>query len=77
MEAVLGNYYGLDWVAMMASLAFLFLIGNKKRYGFIIYTIANIAWIVVNYMAGIWPGVILNIIMIGLNARGYLKWEKN
>ena len=76
MLEILGKYYGLDWIAMAGSLMFLFLIGSKKRYGFIIYTIGNIAWIVVNFMAQIWPGVILNMILIGLNARAYYKWKK-
>ena len=75
MENIVGNYYGLDWIAMIGSIAFLFLIGSKKRYGFIIYSIASIAWIAVNIMAQIWPGVIFNVVLIGLNARAYVKWD--
>jgi hypothetical protein len=76
MEQIFGNYYGIDWIAMTGSLIFLFLVGSKKRYAFIIYIVANIAWIIVNYMAQIWPGVIACIILIGLNIRAYIKWEK-
>lgn len=76
MEHIIGNYYGIDWIAMTGSLLFVYLIGNKKRYAFIIYIAANIAWIIVNYMAQIWPGVIVCIILIALNIRAYLKWEK-
>ncbi|MFC1655502.1 hypothetical protein ACFL3C_01405 [Patescibacteria group bacterium] len=76
MNEILGNYYGLDWIGMAGSLIFLFLVGSKKRYSFIIYTVGNIAWIAVNYMGHIWPGVILNIILIALNARAYAKWKK-
>lgn len=77
MLETLSKYYGLDWIGMIGSLYFLFLIGNKKRYGFIIYVIANIAWLIVNYMAQIWPGVIVCIILIGLNIRAYTKWKNN
>ncbi len=77
MEHIIGNYYGIDWIAMTGSLLFLFLIGNKKRYAFIIYAFTSIAWIIVNYMAQIWPGVIVSIILIGLNLRAYIKWENN
>lgn len=76
MLEALSKYYGLDWIGMIGSLYFLFLIGNKKRYGFIVFSIANMAWLVVNYMAQIWPGVIVCTIIIGLNIRDYIKWEK-
>jgi hypothetical protein len=76
MEQIIGNYYGIDWIAMTGSLIFLFLIGNKKRYAFIIYAVTSVAWIIVNYMAEIWPGVIVCIILIVLNIRAYIKWEE-
>lgn len=74
IENVFGQYYGLDWIAMIGSLLFIYLIGNKKRYSFFIGGVANIAWIIVNYWANIWAGVIVNIILTFLNVRGYLHW---
>ena len=73
---LLGKYYGADWVAMLMTLLFLYLIGNKKRYAFILYIIGNVAWIFTNYLAEIWPGVILNVVLIFLNIRGYKNWHK-
>jgi nicotinamide riboside transporter PnuC len=70
------EFYGIDWLAMVMSLLFLYLIGEKKKSAFWVGIIGNIAWIVVNFFAGIWPGVILNIILIFLNIRGYQKWKK-
>ncbi len=70
------GFYGIDWLAMVMSLLFLYLIGEKKKSAFWVGIIGNIAWIVVNFFAGIWPGVILNIILIFLNIRGYQKWKK-
>jgi len=76
MEKLFGNYYGLDWLAMVMSLLFLYQLGNKKRYAFVLYSVGNLAWIAVNFLAQIWPGVILNIILIALNIRAYNKWYK-
>ncbi len=76
MENILGHYFGVDWFAMIMTLLFLYLIGNKKRYGFIFYLLGNIAWMYVNATAKIWPGVILNITLIILNFRAYIKWKE-
>jgi len=77
IEKLFGQYYGIDWLAMCGSLLFIYFVGNKKRYSFIIGIIANIAWIVVNFWAHVWAGVIVNIILTGLNVRGYIQWGKN
>lgn len=77
MRELTGNYYGLDWLAMLMSLLFLYYIGSKKRYAFILGIIGNVVWIFINFLAQIWPGVILNIILIFLNVRGYIKWKTN
>lgn len=76
MRELFGNYYGLDWIGMTMSLLFTYLVGSKKRSAFIFYFIGNIAWIFTNMLAHIWPGVILNVILMGLNIRGYRKWNK-
>jgi len=76
MEELFGTYYGLDWVAMITSLLFIYYIGNKQRFGFLIGLIAATAWIYTNIIAHMWAGVALNIILIGLHIRGYVKWGK-
>ena len=76
MKELLGQYYGLDWLAMITSFLFMYFIGNKKRYAFIFGLIASIAWIFPNFAAHIWPGVFLNAVLIVLHIRGYIKWKK-
>ena len=70
------KFYGSDWGAMIMSLLFLYLIGEKKKSAFFIGIVGNIAWIFVNTIAEVWPGVFLNIILIFLNIHGYRKWKK-
>lgn len=76
MEELFGTYYGLDWVAMITSFLFMYYIGNKKRIGFLYGLMAAGAWIYTNTIAHLWAGVLLNVILIGLHVRGYLKWGK-
>lgn len=72
-----GQYYGIDWIAMTMSLLCMYFLGDKKRIGFIVGLIAGISWIYVNYVADIFPGVILNLVLIVLYVRGYIKWKKD
>lgn len=71
------NYYGLDWLAMVLSLLALWLIGNKNRFGFAAFVLANLTWIVV----GVWliqsVGIVLgNVVFLAMNIRGYLNWKQ-
>jgi len=76
IQEFFGQYYGIDWIAMITSILFIYYIGNKKRNGFIFGIIAAAAWILVNYWARIWPGILLNILLIAFHVRGYIKWKK-
>jgi nicotinamide riboside transporter PnuC len=75
MREFLGQYYGLDWIAMATSLLFIYYIADKKRFGFLFGLASAITWTAVNVMASIWPGVFLNLVLIALHTRGYMKWK--
>jgi hypothetical protein len=72
------KYYGLDWLAMAASLLAVYLIGNKNRIGFISYILANALWIYLGVFKmqsfGISVG---NVFFLMMNLRGFLKWKKD
>ena len=72
------KYYGLDWLAMAASLFAVYLIGNKNRLGFISYILANVLWIYLGVFKmqsfGISVG---NVFFLMMNLRGFLKWKKD
>ena len=70
------EYYGIDWIAMLSGLASIYLLGSKKKSGFLLGIIAALTWTAVNVIAHIWPGIILNVILIGLYIRGYINWGK-
>ena len=75
MDAFL-KYYGLDWVAMAASLLAVYLMGNKNRMGFLSYIIANALWIYLGVFKMQSLGISIgNIFFLAMNLRGYLKWK--
>ena len=73
----LAVYYGMDYVAMIFVLLGMYLLTIKNRWGFAAFLIGSIAWIVVNVIAGIFAGIVLNAIMIVLNIKGFMEWKKD
>ncbi len=71
------HYYGVDWIAMFMSLASIYLLGNKNRWGFLVFAMANAIWIFLGltwmHSLGIAIG---NIIFMLINLRGFWRWQQ-
>lgn len=67
----------LSIIALIFSLVGNILVNFKKKLGFIIWTISNVFWIVVNFIGDMnYPQVIMYLVYAGLNVQGYLNWSK-
>ncbi len=69
------TYYGLDWLAMGASLLAVYLLGQKNRLGFAAFIAANATWVAVGLLAASHGIVVGNVVFLGLNVRGWLRWR--
>lgn len=72
----MADYYFIDWVAMALSLLAVYLLGHKNQFGFVSFMVSNVLWVIVGVLAnsvGIWAG---NLVFLGLNLRGYLRWRR-
>jgi hypothetical protein len=71
------KYYGLDWMAMILSVAAMILLGNKIKWGFVLFLFANVTWIVLAVLIlNSWAIAIGNLIFLATNLRGFIKWNK-
>jgi hypothetical protein len=71
------KYYGLDWMAMILSVAAMILLGNKVKWGFVFFLIANLTWIALSVLLlNSWAIAIGNSIFLITNLRGFIKWNK-
>lgn len=71
------KYYGLDWLAMLLSVIAMILLGNKVKWGFISFTLANITWILLGlFLLNSYAIVIGNVIFLVTNTRGFIKWNQ-
>lgn len=71
----LQQYYGLDWIAMISSFLSVYLLGNRYRLGFVFGVIGALSWLLFNSLVDSLPGVVSNLVLIGLHIRGYMRWQ--
>ena len=65
----------LSILSMVLSLTGNVLVNYKKRMGFVIWTISNITWIVVNLLGETnWPQIFMFVVYAGLNTQGFVLW---
>lgn len=76
LPTFLTRYYGVDIIAMCFTFVGLYLIGNKKRFGFVIAAIGNSLWITLGTFIQSYGIIIANAVIIALYTRGFLKWKK-
>ena len=71
------EYYLLDWLGIFMSLISVYMLGNKNKWGFIVFAISNVIWIYLGLMMMSSVGMAVgNFIFMVINIRGYIHWGK-
>ncbi len=66
-----------SWLASAAELTGLWMVGNKKKYGFLVSIIGNLIWVAVALLGLPATGLLLVVIpAIVINIRNFFKWKK-
>lgn len=73
----LTGYWGVDWLAIVATVAGMWLLGGERRMGFVVYGVGAAAWVATGILAESWAMILGNAAFIVVNARGYLRWGKS
>ena len=66
----------MDWIAAFLELLGGWLIGNKRRVGFISNIIGCLIWVYVVYITRLYGLLLVVVPAIGVNARNWLKWRR-
>jgi len=70
-------HYGVDWLAISLSLFAAYLLGNKRKVGFIVFALSNVFWVILGVFFMSSYGMALgNFAFLLLNIRGYIHWNK-
>ncbi len=72
---LIGNYYGIDWLALFFMSVSVILLGSKNRWGFLVGMCSNVCWVIFGIIAGSLADPLANIIVFSLNVRGYMHWR--
>jgi nicotinamide riboside transporter PnuC len=70
------QYYGVDWLATVAGLTGVYLIGSKNRYGFLVMMVASLSWLTVGIFIGSLPLMLGSVVFFCLHMRGWFNWKR-
>ena len=76
MLSWLSQYYGIDLLATAVTFLGIWLVGSKKKSGFLFSFIGNVLWLIVAWQAQSGGILIANIGIAVLNVRGYWMWRR-
>lgn len=67
----------LSIIALILSLTGNILVNLKHKTGFVIWSVSNIFWILVNFIGTLnIPQILMFTAYIGLNIHGFIMWSK-
>ena len=67
----------MSFVALVLSLAGNALINFRKRIGFFVWILSNVAWIAVNMMGTPnWSQIAMFVVYVVFNVHGWVSWGK-
>ena len=70
-------YFGIDWLATVAGLTGVYLIGSKNKYGFLVMMIASISWMTVGFMIQSLALILGSVVFFSLHVRGWVRWRRD
>lgn len=65
-----------SWLLTALSIYAAYLNVKKKRICFMLYTVSNIGWIIINIYFEIYSQALLFLIFTGLSTYGWIEWGK-
>jgi hypothetical protein len=69
------QFYGIDWLATVAGLSGVYLLGSKNRFGFLAMMASSMSWFAVGILIGSWALSIGSIVFFSLHVRGWIRWQ--
>jgi nicotinamide riboside transporter PnuC len=71
------QFYGIDWLATAAGLSGVYLLGNKRKLGFILFMVASTSWAIFGLMTGSIAMTLGSMIFFTMHLRGFLAWRRD
>jgi hypothetical protein len=72
----LWRYHGIDWAGIIFSMLSTYYLGKKRKFGFLLGIVGNLAFVAFGVMAESRANIAANSIYLFLNLRGWWKCKK-
>ena len=66
----------IDWLAGGFDLVGCYIVGDKKKIGFVLNVVGNLGWVYVALSTKIYGLLLVVLPALVLNVRNYRKWSK-
>lgn len=70
------QYKGSDWLGMTFGLISTYFLTKEKRSGFVYGIIGGVGWLAFGILTSSIASIVANLLFIGFNCRGYLRWKE-
>jgi hypothetical protein len=67
----------MNWIAAFFEMLSMYLVGNKRRIGFLTFVCGSCCWAIVAIIHHLYGLFVVAFICASINVRNYLKWKKN
>ena len=68
---------GIDFIAAILELSGAYVVGNKNKWGFVLFFITGLCWITYVFTTKSTYGLLLVVVpALGMNVRNFIKWSK-
>lgn len=64
----------MDWIAALLEIAGAWLVGNKNKWGFVVFMFGNVLWIITGSQKALGGLIFVSIIFFCINVRNFRKW---
>jgi hypothetical protein len=71
------RYRGTDFLGLALTFTSLFLLGRKRRVGFLIGAFANVAWLAFAFLSESAATVLANVLFGGMNLWAWMRWKRD
>ena len=69
------KFYGIDILAMFLTFSGIYLIGNKKKFGFLVALLGNVIWVSLGFWVQSFGLIFANFVIVLLYLRNYIRWK--
>lgn len=70
------NFEVITWIISFLALAGTILNANRNKYGFILWFVTNLFWVVVDFQSGLYAQSALFLAYTLLAVKGMVTWSK-